>query len=308
MVTESFTPGVMERFGLSYDDLRKVKRDIIMISMSAQGRNGPHSNHSAFGHVQQALCGVNHLTGWPDGYPTGVHGPYTDYFIPHLCATVLIAALDYRRRTGKGQYIELSQLEAGIHTLETAILDYTVNGREQSRVGNRHPQAAPHGAYRCQGEDRWCAIAVFTDEEWQKFCRVLNNPEWSKASRFTTLADRLENNDELDHLVEEWTVNHSAERIMEMMQEAGVAAGVVQTSQDLHADPQLKHRNHYWILDHVETGPATYDSPAYKLSKTPSQGRMPAPCLGEHNAFVCTELLGISDEEFVKLMAEGVFD
>ncbi len=308
VVTESFTPGVMERFSLGYDDLRKVKPNIIMVSMGAQGRGGPHSNHSAFGHVQQALCGVNHLTGWPDGYPTGVHGPYTDFFIPHLCATVVMAALAYRRRTGKGQYIELSQLEAGIHCLETAILDYTVNGREQGRIGNRHPQAAPHGAYRCQGEDRWGTIAVFTDEEWQSFCKVLENPKWSQDPRFATLPGRLENADELDHLVEEWTANYSAEQVMQMMQAAGVAAGVTQNAKDLHEDPQLKHRKHYWVLDHPETGPATYDSPAYKLSKTPSQPRMPAPCLGEHNEFVCCQLLDISGEEFVSLMAEEVFD
>ena len=308
VATESFTPGVMERLGLGYEDLKKVKPDIIMVSMGAQGRDGPHSHHSAYGHVQQALCGVNHLTGRPDSYPTGAHGPYTDFFVPHISATVVIAALAYRRRTGKGQYIELSQLEASIHALETAILDYTVNGREQCRIGNRHPQAAPHGAYRCKGEDRWCTIAVFTDEEWQNFCRVLNNPKWSQDPRFTTLAGRLENVDELDCLVEQWTLNYSAEQIMERMQVARVAAGVVKNAKDMHEDPQLKHRNHYWVLDHPETGPATYDSPAYKLSKTPSQVRMPAPCFGEHNAFVCTEILGMSDEDFVGLMAEGVFE
>jgi len=308
VVTESFTAGVMERWGLAYDDLRKLRPDIIMVSMSAQGRGGPYSNHSAYGHVQQALCGVNHLSGWPDGDPVGAYGPYTDFFVPHLSATAVIAALAYRRRTGKGQYIELSQFEASIHCLETAILDYTANGREQSRMGNRHPQASPHGAYRCQGEDRWCTIAVFTDEEWQSFCRVLENPEWSHDPRFATLSGRLENAEELDCLVEKWTSDYSPEQVMTLMQAAGVAAGVTQDAKDLHQDPQLKHRNHYWVLDHPETGPSTHDSPAYKLSRTPSQPRMPAPCLGEHNEFVCTQLLGMSDEEFVGLMAEGIFD
>ena len=308
VVTESFTPGVIERFGLGYNDLKEVKPDIIMVSMGAQGRDGPHSHHSAYGHVQQALCGVNHLTGRPDSYPTGAHGPYTDFFVPHISATVVIAALAYRRRTGKGQYIELSQLEASIHALETAILDYTVNGREQCRMGNRHSQAAPHGAYRCKGEDRWCTIAIFNDEEWQRFCKVLNNPDWSLDSKFATLAGRLENSAELDRLVEQWTSKYSVEQVMERLRAAAVAAGVVKNAKDMHEDPQLKHRNHYWVLDHPETGPATYDSPAYKLSKTPSQARMPAPCLGEHNAFVCTEILGMSDEDFVRLLAEGVFE
>ena len=308
VVAESFTPGVMERFGLAYDDLAKIRPDIIMISMGAQGRGGPYSHHSAFGHVQQALSGVNHLTGWPDGYPTGAHGPYTDFFVPHIAAMAVIGALDYRGRTGKGQYIELSQLEASIHCLETAILDYTVNGREQNRMGNRHPQAAPHGAYRCLGDDRWCAIAIATDGEWRALCQVIGDPPWCADSRFNTQAGRLDNADELDCLVEAWTCHHAAERVMALMQGAGVAAGVVQTSQDLHADPQLKHRGHYWVLDHPETGPSTYDSPAPKLSRTPSQARMPAPCLGEHNQFICSEILGMSDEEFVELLGDGVFE
>jgi len=220
----------------------------------------------------------------------------------------VIGALDYRGRTGRGQYIELSQLEAAIHCLETAILDYTVNGREQGRIGNRHPQASPHGAYRCLGDDRWCAIAVFTEQEWRSFCRVVGNPPWTGDSRFATLADRLENADELDCLVEEWASRQSAERVMDLMQAAGIAAGVVKNSQDLHADPQLKHRNHYRVLDHPEIGPSTYDMPAYRLSKTPTQLTMPAPCLGEHNQFVCSEFLRISDEDFVELLAEGDFE
>jgi len=308
VVTESFTPGVMEKFGLSYDELIKVNPCIIMVSMGAQGRGGPHSSHGCFGHVQQALCGVNHLTGWPDGYPTGAHGPYTDFFIPHLVITAVIAALAYRRKTGKGQYIELSQLEAGIHCLETAILDYTVNGREQQRIGNRHPEASPHGVYRCKGDDRWCAIAVFTDDEWCIFRDVIGRPEWSMEERFSSIEGRLKNADELDSLVEGWTVDQTAEQVMEEMQSYGVSAGVVQNSADLHADPQLKHRNHYWILDHTEIGDSTYDSPAYKLSKTPSRPQRAAPCLGEHNAHICTEILGINDDEFIELLTAGVFE
>jgi crotonobetainyl-CoA:carnitine CoA-transferase CaiB-like acyl-CoA transferase len=308
VVLESFTPGVMERFGLGYEDIREVSPDVIMISMGAQGRGGPYSHHSAFGHVQQALCGVNHLTGWPDGFPTGAHGPYTDFFVPHIAAMAVIAALAYRRRTGRGQYIELSQLEAAIHCLDTAILDYTVNGREQGRVGNRHPQAAPHGAYRCLGDDRWCALAVSTDEEWQALRRVIGEPEWSLATRLATLEGRLEHADELDCLIEAWTVDRSAEEVTGLLQAVGVPAGVVQTSEDLHADPQLAHRRHYTVLDHPETGPATYDGPAYRLSRTPAQLTMPAPCLGEHNQYVCSQLLGMSDEEFVELLAEGVFE
>lgn len=305
---ESFTPGVIERWGITYDELRKTNPNIIMVSMSSQGRGGPHSSHGCYGHVQQALCGVTNLVGWPDSYPAGVHGPYTDFFVPHLVASVVIAALAYRKKTGKGQYIDLSQLEAGIHCLETAILDYTVNNRIQERIGNRHFSASPHGAYRCRGDDRWCTIAVFTNEEWQKFCLVSNYPPWSQTPRFADCSGRLEDADELDRLVESWTLNYTPEQVMHMMQNAGVAAGVVQNAKDMHDDPQLRYRGHYWVLDHTEIGPSTYDSPAYRLSRTPAQPTMAAPCMGQHNEFVCTQLLGMSDEEFVTLLAEGVFE
>ena len=308
VVLESFTPGVIEKFGLAYDDLVKVKPDIIMISMSAQGRNGPYSHHPSYGHVLQALAGVNHLTGWPDGDPIGAYGPYTDFFAPHMAAAALIAALDYRRRTGIGQYIEMSQLETAIHCLDTAIIDYTVNGREQRRMGNRHPDASPHGAYPCKGKDRWCAIAVFTDEEWENFLSVAGNPAWGNDERFSTPAGRIEFAEELDVLVGKWTINHSPEEVMAMMQASFVPCGVIQNGRDLHEDPQLAHRNHYWVMDHPVMGPTTYDSPAYKLSKTPAQPRMPSPTMGQHVEFVCTEILGMGDEELVECMAEGVFE
>jgi benzylsuccinate CoA-transferase BbsF subunit len=308
VVLESFTPGVIEKFGLSYDDLKKVKPDIIMISMSAQGRGGPYSHHPSYGHVLQALAGINHLVGWPDREPIGAYGPYSDFFVPHMAATAAIAALDYRRKTGTGQYIEISQLEAAIHCLDTAILDYTVNKREQCRMGNRHPFASPHGAYQCEGDDRWCAIAVFTDTEWNCFCDVLGNPFWSKEEKFQTVRGRIDNAEELDHHVEQWTSEKAPEQVMTMMQAKGVACGVIKHGRDLHEDPQLKHRNHYWTIDHPVMGPSTYDSPAYKLSKTPSLPRMPSPTLGQHVEYVCTEILKFSDEELVEYMAEGVFE
>ena len=308
VVLESFTPGVMEKFGLSYEELKKVKPDIIMISMSAQGRGGPYSHHPSYGHVLQALAGINHLVGWPESEPIGAYGPYSDFFVPHLAATAVIAALDYKRKTGIGQYIELSQLETAIHCLETAILDYTVNNREQCRMGNRHPYASPHGAYRCKGDDRWCAIAVFTENEWQNFCRVIGHPQWSKEERFQTIRGRITHAEELDRFVEEWTSIYAPEQVMAMMQAKGVACGVIQNAKDLHEDAQLKHRGHYWVIDHPVMGPSTYDSPAYKLSKTPSLPRMPSPTLGQHIEYVCTQILNLTDEEFVEFLEAGIFE
>jgi benzylsuccinate CoA-transferase BbsF subunit len=204
--------------------------------------------------------------------------------------------------------LDVSQFEGGVKFIAPLMLDYFVNQRIAERVGNECPQAAPHNAYRCRGEDRWCTIAVFSDNEWQAFCRVIGNPSWTKDVRFATLVARKDNESELDRLVEEWTSQHTAEEVMTMMQKEGVAAGIVQTGQDLYEDPQLKHRGHSWIIEHREMGPFPYFGQAAKLSKTPAEGRMPSPCLGEHTEYVCREILKLSDEEFVELLVDGVFE
>ncbi len=219
----------------------------------------------------------------------------------------VLGALIYRNRTGKGQYIDGSDYEAAIDLIGTALVDYGVNGRIKERQGNRHPYAAPHGCYRCQGADRWCTIAVFSDKEWKAFCRALGDPEWARDARFSTLMGRLAHQDELDELTGSWTGQRSAEEVMRMMQEAGVMAGVVQNSRDLHQDPQLRHRGHFWELaEDPEKQWFTYEDFGYRLSQTPYRMKRPFPHLGEHNYYVFCELLGLSDEEFAALVQEGV--
>ena len=308
IVAESFGPGRMEEWGLGYEDLRKIKPDIIMYSTTQQGQTGPHAGHPGFGTQLVSLSGFTHLAGWPDREPVVTYGAYTDSIAPRFGAVALIAALDYRRRTGKGQHIDLSQYEAGIHFLAPLFLDYAAKGRIAQRSGNRSACAAPHGAYRCCGEDRWCAIAVSTDEEWRSFCQAIGDLPWSLDSKFTTLTGRKKNEEELDKLVEDWTINLTAEEVMEKLQRAGVPAGVVKNCQDIHLDPQLLHRHHFWELDHPEIGKHNYEAPAFRLSKAPCQLKMPAPCLGQHTEWVCTKILGMSDEEFVELLQEGVFE
>lgn len=308
VVTESFAPGVAGRMGLSYEDVRKINPSIVMLSTSMQGQTGPHAPHPGYGIQLTALSGFVHLTGWPDRGPVELYGAYTDFITPRFGIVALVAALNYRRRTGKGQYIDLSQYECSMHFLAPLILDYIVNDRIWNRVGNRSCCAAPHGAYHCRGNDRWCVIAVFTDEEWASFCEVIGNPALTEDQRFSTLLMRLSNVEELDRLVESWTIKHSPEEVMSLMQEAGIAAGVVETGEDLHRDPQLKHRQHFQILDHPDMGRCTHSSLAFKLSKTPSKLRMSAPLLGQHNEYVCANILQMSDEEFVELLQQGVFE
>ena len=251
-------------------------------------------------------AGFVSLTGWPDRPPVAV-GAYPDIIAPRFGSTALLAALDYRRRTGKGQYIDLSEYESSIQFLIPAILDYTANNRIQTCNGNKSPYAAPHGVYRCKGDDRWCAIAVFTDTEWSTFCKVIGNPSWTQAPEFSTFNRRKEHEDELNKRIEEWTVNHVAEEVMMIMQQAGVQAGVVRTSADIENCPQLNHRHYWWTLEHPEIGKATYGGNSYILSQTPYRLERSAPCFGEHTEYICTRLLGMSDKEFVELFQEGVF-
>jgi crotonobetainyl-CoA:carnitine CoA-transferase CaiB-like acyl-CoA transferase len=308
IVAENFAGGAMERIGLGYEELKKVKPDIIMFSSCMQGQTGPYASHPGFGTQLTALAGFSHIAGWPDREPAGYLGVYTDYITPHFCVPTLLAALDYRRRTGRGQYIDISQYETGVHFMAPLVLDYVLNQRIANRMGNRSSDAAPHGVYRCRGEDRWCAIAAFADEEWQSFCQVIGNPVWTKDPKFTTLPARKENEDELDRLVEEWTINYSAEEVMTMMQVAGVAAGVVETSQDLlEHDPQLKHRHFIRELDHPEVGKYYAPGPAFALSKCPCEPSS-APLVGEHNEYVLKEVIGMSDEEISELVIDGVVE
>lgn len=308
IVAENFNPGITERLGLSYDEIKCIKPDVIMISLGSKGQTGPQARLPAFGAHLAALSGFTAITGWPDRDPPVIFGAYTDSIAGRFGAAALLAALDYRRRTGKGQYIDLSQSEVGIGFLAPPLLDYDANRRVLERNGNRDPAAAPHGAYRCRGEDRWCAIAVFTDEEWKGMRRVMGNPLWTEEGKFATLLERKRNEEELDDLIEQWTVRHSAEEVMTILQEAGVSAGVVETAEDLHSDPQLKARHHLWTLEHQEIGDSTYDSMGSHLSKTPAELHKAGHTLGEDNYYAYTQLLGLSDEEFVDLLEQGVFE
>ncbi len=304
---ENLAGGSLIRRGLGYEDLKKIKPDIIMLSTCMQGQTGPYASHAASGHKLSALSGFNHISGWPDRPPAWI-AAYTDNIAPCYNIVAILAALDYRRRTGKGMFLDMSQNEGGVQFMAPAILDYTANKRVAGRVGNQYPYAAPHNAYRCKGEDKWCAIAVFTDEEWSSFCNVIGKPAMAKNPKFSTLISRKEHEEELDRLVNEWTINHTAEEVMNLMQAGGVAAGMVEAAEDQERDPQLKARHFFWELDRPEGG--KFLSPAgvhFLLSKTPYELKRP-PALGEHNDYVFKELLGLSDSEVADLIKQKVID
>lgn len=307
VVSDNFTPRAMKKWGISYDDLVKVNPSIIQVSLPLQGLTGPHAFYQGYGNNLQALVGVNHLTGWADRQPVGTGVAYTDFTGPHFVGVAVMAALDYRQRSGQGQFIDLSQYEAGVHLLETAILDYTVNDHVQTRAGNRRPEAAPHGAYPCRGQERWISIACFSDEEWRACAQVLGHADAVRDERFATLEARKRHEDELDKLMAGWTAAWDEYQLMDALQRAGVPAGVVQNACDLHQDPQLKHRGHYWSLEHPEIGRHAYDGPSWRLSRTPANLRA-APTWGEANDYTYRELLGLDDEDYADLLGEGALE
>ena len=308
LVTENFTPGTLEKWGLGYYDLCAVKPDIILFSTSMLGRGGPNSRQPGFGPVLSSLSGMTGLTGWPDRAPTNPYGAYTDFIVPRFAIPTIIAALDYRRRTGRGQHIDVSQLEASLHFLAPPVVEWAMMGREAERCGNRHSSAAPHGAYPCQGDDRWCTIACLSEAHWQALCGVMGQPAWSQEARFSTQLARKAHEEALDALIAEWTRNRDAQELMRTLQAAGVPAGVVQTNRDVIEDPQLAHRGHFVYLDHPEVGRHPVQRSEFHLTAAAPEHRSPAPLLGQHTAQVCRDILGMSDAEIAALMQEGVLE
>jgi len=306
MLMENMAPGVMLKWGLDYEKVKKIKSDIVYLSSSSLGRTGPFSGYGAWGYHHSPLVGYSHMIGWPDRLPNFDAIAYSDSVAPSFSLTSIIGALLYRRRTGKGVFIDQSQTEAGAYFLGPEMLDYLTNGRIAERQGNRDPHMAPHGIFPCSGEDRWVAIAVASQEEWEQFCHVLNKQDWIDDERFRTFQSRKKNEDELEGLISEWTKQHSREEIVQLLQEAGVPAGRLANTGDLFDDPQLQHRQHFDEVDHPEIGKHTIEVPSMHFSKMPHQPQRPAPMIGEHTDYVLKELLGYTDDEVADFLIDGV--
>jgi benzylsuccinate CoA-transferase BbsF subunit len=313
VVIEGFTPGTLARWGLDYESLSARKPGIILISMTLQGQTGPSAMVPGYGLQVHGMSGMGTLIGWPDGPPTGVTLAYPDYVVPMFAAFTGIAALDHRDRTGEGQHIDVSQMEALINVTGTAIADYDVNGRTQLREGNRlmaggRPCAVPHGVYPVQGEDRWIAIAAMNDDEWLALCEVLNKREWLDDARFASNQDRCAHDVELDDLIAEATRNHDGQELMEALQKAGVPAGLALDQEGLLSDPQLKHRGHFVPVIHPAWGEQLGELFGAHLSEAPPVVERAAPTLAQHNEQVAREMLGYSHGEFDALLADGAFE
>jgi benzylsuccinate CoA-transferase BbsF subunit len=303
IVAESFRPGTMKRWGLDYENVRKVKPDIIYMSTSQTGQTGPLSRFAGYGVHAAAMAGFTHLTGWPDRPPAPVAVAFSDPIGARSVALSLLVALEHRRRTGHGQHLDVSQWEASIQHLAPAVMDYTVNGRSMVRSGNSLPYAAPHGVYPCKGTDRWCAIAVFDDTQWAAFCKVVSQ-ELMRDPRFSSLLSRKKNEAELDRLVSKWTASLTAEEIQASLQSAGVPCHVVSNIKDVCEDPQIEHRGFLPKLKHSVMGEHVYHGHSFKLSEAKSTLRG-GPSLGEHNEYVFKEILGMTDDEIADALING---
>ncbi len=314
VLIESFTPGVMKRWGLDYEQLHQIKPDLIMLSTSLMGATGPYSTFAGYGNIGAAMSGFQNLVGWPDRPPFGPFGPYTDYVGPRFSLVMLLAALDARKRTGEGCYIDVSQAEAGIQFLAPQMAEYFAHGKIAERMGNHDAQMAPHGIYPClpiedDGETwvSWIAVAVRSDAEWQKFATLVGGPDLAGDQRFSSLAVRLHHADLLDELVGVWTQQRSAQEIEFALQAEGIAAHVVATSADALVDPQLQSRNHFIELDHPLHGRTIIEGSRYHLSHTPALVGRTGPTFGQDTATILREMLHYDEERVALLEAAGVF-
>jgi crotonobetainyl-CoA:carnitine CoA-transferase CaiB-like acyl-CoA transferase len=311
----NFTPRVIDKWNLHYHQIAKVNPRIIAAYAPMQGMEGPHRDYLGFGAVLTPVTGISEMSGFPNRPPFGVGTNYPDYVInPGHTVTAMMAALRYRNRTGKGQCIELPQLESVVNTLGTAVVERLANGTNPTRTGNRNPNAAPHGAFRCADDpdsvgslDRWVVIACRDDAEWERAAGALGHLEAAADPKFATFAARKQNEDELESLIGSWTKDQKAEALCAALQAAGVPAGVVQNSQDLlDRDEHMTSRGYYQYVEHPEAGREAHDGPAFVLSETPGYIAGPAPLMGEHTMDVCERIIGLNMDEVADLLAEGV--
>jgi len=306
VVTESFTPKALRNWGLDYERLRELKPELIMLSTCMQGQTGPHRDYPGFGNLMAALSGFYYIAGYSEDELCPPYGAYTDFIAPRFAACALMAALDYKRRTGKGQHIDVAQYEAALHFIAPALTDYFATGRVMRPEANRSMRYAPHGAYRCADEDgheRWLALAVANDEEWRATHEVL---KLADDARFASMAGRIKEAAVLDTVIGERTRSRSAEELTAALQAAGVSAYPVQNCMDLHRDENLEAFGFWHWLDHAHMGPSPYEGLEHRLSRTPGELRSPAPMLGQHNEEVFGGMLGMSAEEIEQLKRDKV--
>src|SRR6266849_1382161 len=318
VVINNFAHGVMDRLGFGYDDVRKLKPDIIMISLSGYGDTGPYSDYVAYGPAQVPLSGLSSLTGYKGWPPMHAGFSYGDPNAGVHAAFAVIAALYHRAKTGESQYIDMSQWESSMGVIPEGILEYTMNGREPERIGNRDPWMAPHGIFKCldrpekvmdQVVDQFVSIVAADDDDWKRLARAIGRPELASDAKFATFGARKQNEDELESIIEQWTSTRTADDVQQTLQQAGIAAFVVADNKYLsEEDPHLKPRDYFVYLEHPEVGVKQHAGIPWKMSRTECKVRGPAPLMGQHHDEVLTGLLGYSTDEVAQMRSRGALD
>jgi benzylsuccinate CoA-transferase BbsF subunit len=318
VVINNFAHGVMDKLGFGYDELRKIKSDIIAISLTGYGDTGPYKDYVAYGPAQVPLSGLSALTGYRDWPPMHAGFSYADPNGGVHGAFAILTALYHRAKTGEGQYMDMSQWECAMDMLAEGIVEYTMNGHEPERIGNEDPLMAPHSIYRCLDRpekvmgtviDQFVAIAVANDAEFGRFAAAIGEPQLSIDAKFATLKSRKVNEVELNRVVEEWTVTRTAVEVARILQESGIAAAVVADNKFLsQEDPHLKERDYFVYKEHPEVGALQHCGIPWKLSRTESAVRSAAPCIGQHTDEVLTQVLGYSVDDVAKLRTQGALE
>ena len=305
VVVENYSSGVMERMGLGYVDVRGLRPDIVYLSLGAFGRTGPMKDLVGFHSVINLFSGLASVTGHKGSHPRIMGGLFPDAFSGCYCVLALLEALYHRANTGEGQHIEVAMTETLATLLPEAVMEYTLDGTEPERVGNRHQGKAPHDVFRCQGEENWVAISVENDAQFQALTHTAGSPGWADDPRFATVEARLDHQDELGCLVHRWTERMDVQEVVEKLQAVGVPAGPVLDSAQVLADPHMVARGFVQLPDHPEVGPRPLGAFSWAVD-----GRRPgtagsAPLMGEHNRKVIQELLQVPEQEFERLVKSG---
>jgi benzylsuccinate CoA-transferase BbsF subunit len=304
VVITNLSPRVMPGWGLDYAALAEVKPDIVLVTLPAFGSLGPDKDYVSYASTIEAAGGLSASFGYP-GEPPVLSGTYPGDPIGSMYGVVsMLAALDYRNQTGKGQHVDVAQSEGVCTMIPEVTMEYVMNGRIRPRMGNRDEIMAPHGCFSCKGEDKWVAIAVDNDEQWRSLCKVMGNPDWSKDAKFADQYSRWQNQDELNQLLTGWTKNYTNYEVTHMLQKAGVAAGPSVNIQELINDPHCKNRGVFIDQNHPVAGKTTVYRSPWKSALT--EENPPAPCLGQHNDYVYKELLGMTAAEIERYVNDKV--
>ena len=308
VLASNFTPGTLARLKLDHAHLRAVRPDIIVVEMPAYGITGPMSNNTALGPTMEMAAGMASMIGYREGGPPVYTGPsYMDAIGGFNGAAAVMTALAYRRVTGRGQHVEMPQVEAAMHYIGAELLHAAATGKDPQRNGNRVSWAAPHDTFAAQGTDEWVAIAVTDDRQWEALRGVIADPRLSapSAPEFSSLDGRLRAQDTLHAVISDWTRARSKHDAAAQLQAAGVPAAPVQKANDALASPYLAARGFYTVLDHPDAGRHPYQGLPFHLDRTPASATRAAPCLGEHTHAILSELLQLSPEEIRALEATG---